>query len=63
MFVTYTLYLRGAGEEPDAFEPFLGRTGSEAIERARILLEEKPQYDGVDVFFGDTQLFSVARPK
>jgi hypothetical protein len=63
MFVTYTLYLRGMGAEPDAFEPFLGRTSSEAIERARLILEQKPQYEGVDVFFGDTQLFSVARPK
>ena len=62
MLTTYTLYLRGGPNSPDPFEPFLGRTGSEAIERARTLLEQRPQYEAVEVFFGDNRLFRVQRP-
>jgi hypothetical protein len=61
MLTTYTLYLRGARGKPDRFEPFLGRSGGEAIGRARELLEQNPDYEAVDVCFGDTELFRVQR--
>ncbi len=61
--MTYTLYLRGGPETSDTFEPFMGRSGSEAMERARALLEETQHYEAVDVFFGETQLFTVQRPR
>ncbi len=61
MLITYTLYLRGGPERPDAFEPFMGRSGGHAIERARALLEQRPHYEAIDVFFGDTRLFRVQR--
>ena len=61
MLMTYTLYLQGAAEGPDSFEPFMARSGGEAMERARTLLEERPECNAVEVFFGETQLFRVQR--
>ena len=58
---TYTLFLRdGAGE--DRFEPALCASSSEAMARARELLAVHAECEAVEVFLGDSQLFSVARP-
>ncbi len=63
MLKTYTLYLRAGAEGADTFEPVLCRSSGEAVTRALDLLEHHPQYIAVDVFFGDSELFRVKRPK
>ncbi|MDR3512370.1 MAG: hypothetical protein P4L73_12105 [Caulobacteraceae bacterium] len=59
---TYTLYLKNGDEPPSAFEPALCRTDAEALGVARSVLERRPEFDTVEVCFGETLLFSVARP-
>jgi hypothetical protein len=58
---TYTLFLRNGEEPPAAFEPALCRTDAEALGKARELLERRPEFDTVEVCFGDTLLFRLGR--
>ncbi|MBV9994185.1 MAG: hypothetical protein JO127_03130 [Caulobacteraceae bacterium] len=60
MLKTYTIFLRD-GREPSRFEPALCGGDSEAMARARELLVRHPECGSADVFFGQTQLFSVVR--
>lgn len=58
---TYTLYLKNGDEPPSAFEPALCRTDAEALGEARVLLERRPEFDTVEVCFGETVLFRLGR--
>jgi hypothetical protein len=58
---TYTLFLRTGEEPPGAFEPVLCRTDAEALGQARLLLERRPEFDTVEVCFGDMLLFRIGR--
>lgn len=58
---TYTLYLKNGDEPPSAFEPALCRTDAEALGMARGLLERRPEFDTVEVCFGETILFRLGR--
>ncbi len=58
---TYTLYLRSGEEPPATFEPALCRTHAEAFGQARLLLERTPEFDTVEVCFGETLLFRLGR--
>ena len=58
---TYTLYLRNGEEPSTAFEPALCRSDAEALSHARQLLERRPEFDTVEVCFGETLLFRLGR--
>lgn len=58
---TYTLYLISGDEPSAAFEPALCRTDAEALGEARRLLDRRPEFDTVEVCFGETLLFRLAR--
>ncbi len=58
---TFTLFLRDGGDGPPPFEPALCASEIEAVGKAHEALERHPNCHTVDVFFGDTELFSVRR--
>jgi len=57
---TYTLYLLDGGEAP-RFEPALCKNDFEAMTRARQILEAHAEYEAVDVYLGEANLFRVVR--
>jgi hypothetical protein len=58
---TYTLYLKNGDEPARTFEPALCRNDAEALGEARALLERRPEFDSVEICFGDTVLFELSR--
>jgi hypothetical protein len=62
---TFTLYFRKTGRDEDApsFEPLLCATEVEALTAARRRLAARPEYDRVEVCFGDQHLFNIGRPQ
>jgi hypothetical protein len=59
---TYTLFLRNGETPSSAFESVLCRSDAEALGQARQLLEQRDEFDTVEVCFGDTLLFCLAAP-
>ena len=57
---TYTLYLRD-GRDTARFEPAMCRSASEVVGRANDLLEQNPDCEAIEVFFGDKLLVRVER--
>nr|WP_041374502.1 hypothetical protein [Phenylobacterium zucineum] len=60
---TYALYLRAADENTSRVEAVTCKTNVEAMQRARALLAQNPQYEAVDVSCGDGELFRVKRDR
>lgn len=58
---TYTLYLKNGEEPAGTFEPALCRDDAEALGKARELLDSRPEFDTVEICFGDTVLFELGR--
>ncbi len=58
MLKTYTFYVIGRDGE-QSFQPMLCRADSDALARAREILEANPDHEAIDVCFGETHLFRV----
>ena len=57
---TYTLFLIDNQPTP-RFEPLMALTDADALGRARELLDAHPEYETVEVCFGQEVLFRVGR--
>lgn len=62
MVKTYTLYLRDGGAH-QRFVPAMCLNDVEALSRARALLEVHPECETIDIYYGDSHLFSVGRAR
>jgi hypothetical protein len=58
MLKTYAFYLHD-GQEPVTFVPMLCSTDVEALRRARALLKDHPEYETIEVLFGDQHVFTI----
>ena len=59
MLKTYSFYFRDGPDGVSSFEPVMCASEVELMERAREALAGQPDFEGLDVFFGDTELFRL----
>ena len=60
---TYALYFRTADENASRVEAVTCKTNVEAMQAARALLAQNPQYQAIDVSCGGGELFRVRRDR
>ncbi len=59
MLKTYSFYFRDGPGGMSSFEPVMCVGEVELMEKARVALAGRPDFGGLDVFFGDTELFRL----